>query len=143
MNLLLIFGIHRTTHRIGLYIQRHATDLNQAEAHILCHLLESGDSAIADLHRAFAHRRSTLTSVLDRLTARGLATRDPNPDDRRSFIVRLTRSGSSKASKIHRRLESLEAEALRGMDRKAVEAFSNVLDSVERAAAVSKAPDQR
>jgi DNA-binding MarR family transcriptional regulator len=81
-----------------------------------------------------------LTSVLDRLTARGLITRDPNPDDRRSFIVRLTRSGSSKASKIHQRLESLEAEALRGMDRKAVEAFSNVLDSVERAATVSKAP---
>jgi DNA-binding MarR family transcriptional regulator len=143
MNLRLIFGIHRTTHRIGLFIQRHAPDLNQAEAHLLCHLLESGDSTIAQLHAAFAHKRSTLTSVLDRLSARGLTTREPNPQDRRSFIVRLTRQGTAKAARIHQRLESLEADALRGVDRKTVDAFSSVLDQVERAAGVNADTDGR
>ena len=132
MPLRLIFGIHRTTHRIGLFIGRHAPDLNQAEAHILCHLIESGDSTIADLHRAFAHKRSTLTSVLDRLVARGLVTRETSEQDRRSFVVSLTRSGKSKAAKIHRLLETLEAEALRGADRKSVDAFSEILERLER-----------
>ena len=102
MRLELIFSIHRATHRIGLYIQRHAPDLTQAEAHILCHLHEFGDSALSDLHRAFAHKRSTLTSVLDRLDARELVTRESSQKDRRSFVVRLTQSGKKKAAKIHR-----------------------------------------
>jgi DNA-binding MarR family transcriptional regulator len=134
MNLRLIFGIHRTTHRVGLFIQRHTPDLNQAEAHILCHLFESGDSTIAELHRAFAHKRSTLTSVLDRLAARRLVTREPSRQDRRSFVVALTRSGAAKALKIHKHLETLEADALRGCDRTQVEAFHEVIRRLEQTA---------
>jgi DNA-binding MarR family transcriptional regulator len=132
MNLRLIFGIHRATHRIGLYIQKHAPDLNQAEAHILCSLLETGDSTIAELHRAFAHKRSTLTSVLDRLTARKLVTRETSPTDRRSFVVRLTPAGRAKAVKIHRHLETLEAEALLDTGRKTIETVEQVIESIER-----------
>ncbi|HEV2688504.1 MAG TPA: MarR family transcriptional regulator [Bryobacteraceae bacterium] len=131
MRLQLIFGIHRATHRIGLYIQRHAPDLNQAEAHILCHLHEAGDSSVAELHRAFAHKRSTLTSVLDRLESRGLITRESSREDRRSFVVSLTRAGKTKAAKIHRVLERLEAGALRGSDHEAVTRFNQLLGSVE------------
>src|ERR1051326_9636998 len=90
MRLKIVFGIHRATHRIGLYIQRHEPDLTQAEAHILCHLHETGDSAVADLHRAFAHKRSTLTSVLDRLESRAWITRQTSRQDRRRFIIGLT-----------------------------------------------------
>jgi DNA-binding MarR family transcriptional regulator len=135
MRLELIFSIHRATHRIGLYIQRHAPDLTQAEAHILCHLHEFGDSALSDLHRAFAHKRSTLTSVLDRLDARELVTRESSQKDRRSFVVRLTPSGKKKAAKIHRQLESLEARVLRANDRRAVEAFGQVIRNLEENAA--------
>lgn len=132
MDLRLIFGIHRATHRIGLYIQKHAPDLNQAEAHILCHLIESGDSTIADLHRAFAHKRSTLTSVLDRMTARKLVTRETSAADRRSFVISLTPSGRKKAAKIHRSLERLEAEALRDTGGKTIETVEQVIESIER-----------
>jgi DNA-binding MarR family transcriptional regulator len=131
MRLELIFGIHRTTHRIGLYIQRHAPDLTQAEVHILCHLHESGDSPVSALHRAFAHKRSTLTSMLDRLDARELVTRESSQTDRRSFVIRLTAAGKKKAARIHRQLESLEAEVLRANDRRTVEAFSQVIRDLE------------
>jgi DNA-binding MarR family transcriptional regulator len=134
MRLELIFSIHRATHRIGLYIQRHAPDLTQAEAHILCHLHESGDSPVSALHRAFAHKRSTLTSVLDRLDTRGLITRESSLKDRRSFVVKLTASGKKTASKIHRQLESLEAQVLRANDRRAVEGFGQVIRNLENAA---------
>ena len=127
MRIQLIFGIHRATHRIGLFIQRHAPGLTQAEAHILCHLHEFGDSAISDLHRAFAHKRSTLTSVLDRLDAGGLVTREPSRSDRRSFVIGLTGPGRKKAAAIHRLLEALEAGALRGADRIALETFDHLI----------------
>ncbi|PYT10889.1 MAG: hypothetical protein DMG59_27875 [Acidobacteria bacterium] len=134
MPLRLIFTIHRSTHRIGLFIQRHSPDINQAEAHILCHLLEFGDSAVSELHRAFAHRRSTLTSVLDRLVARGFVTREPSEKDRRSFVVRLTRTGKKRAARIHRHLESLEASVLRGSDRKIADAFNQIMNRLEQMA---------
>jgi DNA-binding MarR family transcriptional regulator len=132
MNLRLIFGIHRATHRIGLYIQSRAPDLNQAEAHILCHLVESGDCTIAELHRAFAHKRSTLTSVLDRLAARKLVTREISETDRRSFVIGLTASGRVKAAKIHRHLETLEAEALNDTGRKTIETVEQVVERIGR-----------
>lgn len=131
MRLELIFGIHRATHRIGLYIQRHEPDLTQAEAHILCHLHEAGNSAVADLHRAFAHKRSTLTSVLDRLESRGWITRQTSRQDRRSFIVGLTRTGKFKAAKIHRLLEQFEAGVLRGADHDAIAQCNQLLSKVE------------
>lgn len=134
MRLQLVFGIHRATHRIGLFIQRHEPDLTQAEAHILCHLHEFGDSAISDLHRAFAHKRSTLTSVLDRLESRSLVRRESSEKDRRSFVVRLTRSGKTKAAKVHRLLESLEAGVLRSADRSAVQALDRLIGGIEQAA---------
>jgi len=131
MRLKIVFGIHRATHRIGLYIQRHEPDLTQAEAHILCHLHETGDSAVADLHRAFAHKRSTLTSVLDRLESRAWITRQTSRQDRRSFIIGLTRTGKAKAAKIHRVLEQLEAGALRGTDPDDVGRCNQLLSKVE------------
>ena len=135
MRLQLIFGIHRATHRIGLYIQKHAPGFTQAEAHILCHLHESGDSSIAELHRAFAHKRSTLTSVLDRLHTRALVKRELSAADRRSFVVSLTRQGRKEAARIHRLLESLEKSALEGSNRQALESFERLIDRLEKTAA--------
>ena len=104
----LIFSIHRATHRIGLYLQRQAPDVTQAEAHILCHLHEFGACTVAALHRAFAHRRSTLTSVLDRLESQRRITRKLSRTDRRSFVSALTASGRARAASIHRFLEAVE-----------------------------------
>src|SRR5436190_936908 len=90
--LILIPGIHRATHRLGLVIGS-SLGVSQAEAHILQHLATSGDSTVGELHRAFAHRRSTLTSVLDRLDENGLVRRTASRADRRTFVVSLTAAG--------------------------------------------------
>jgi len=134
MPLEMVLNIHRATHQIGLYIQRHAPGLSQAEAHILCHLKEAGDSPLADVHRAFAHKRSTLTSVLDRMEAGGLVLRESSPDDRRSFVIRLTAAGKKKAGRIHQLLETLEARTLQGSKRGEVQSFQRLIGSLETAA---------
>ena len=134
MALILIPQIHRTTHQIGLYIERSGLGLNQGEAHLLAHLGAAGDSSVGELHKAFAHKRSTLTSYLDRLAERRLIRREVRAEDRRSFIVSLTPAGKAVARKILRHLEALEKTALRGGRSAKSKAFTDVIGAVEEAA---------
>ena len=110
----LIAQAHRLVHAIGLLVDR-TTDgeLNQAEALVLWHLRD-GPASMSQVHRAFGHRRSTLTSVIDRLERRKLAKRAPDPNDRRSFVVSLTPFGAKHAARIARTFAVLEREGLRG-----------------------------
>jgi len=134
MALLLIPQIHRTTHQIGLYIERSGLRLNQGEAHILAHLASAGGSTVGELHKAFAHKRSTLTSFLDRLAERRLIRREVRSEDRRSFVISLTPAGKLVARKIRRHLEVLEKAALRGAGPGKTKAFTDVIMAVEEAA---------
>jgi DNA-binding MarR family transcriptional regulator len=135
MALLLIPPIHRATHRIGLYIGRApGLSVTQAEAHILAHLAGAGDSTIAQLHQAFAHKRSTLTSILDRLTERGLIVRESDARDRRTFRVRLTPRGAKAAKKVSVWLERLERAALARLTAAELRGFIKVVNTVQEVA---------
>ena len=100
----------RAAHLIGVYVERSAGELGitQAEAHVLAELHRHGPTQIATLHREFGHKRSTLTSILDRLERRKLIRRELNPDDRRSFVIHLTASGTRAASRVTDALDELE-----------------------------------
>ena len=88
--------IHRATHRIGIYLAELREDaLSQGEAHILALLAHAAPASIAALHDGLAHKRSTLTSILDRLADRGLVTRTVGHADRRTFIITPTARGLS------------------------------------------------
>ena len=135
MTLVLIPAIHRATHQIGLSLTRGGgPKVTQAEAHILAHLHAHGDATVGELHRAFGHRRSTLTSILDRLAGRGLVTRESSERDRRTFVVRLTRPGHAAAAAAYERLRAIEAAAVAGLSKRALDALVDALAAVERAA---------
>src|SRR5258708_5975002 len=107
----LIPEVHRATHRIGIFLD--SLGITQGEGHILSHLAAAGDSTIAELHRALAHRRSTLTSILDRLAERQFITRESDPNDRRSFIVRLSKKGQHVDAQLHRELERISESEIK------------------------------
>ena len=136
MALRLIAQLHKATHQVGLYIHRELSEIaiSQAEAHVLSFLSARGPCSIADVHRSFGHRRSTLTSILNRLEDRGLIAREIHPDDRRSYLLRLTREGRRLASKARRTLEHLEAGALAGVSEQRVAAFIAVIEAIQAAA---------
>src|SRR5438045_9655012 len=103
MSLRLVHPVHRATHRIGLYLDDlRERGLTQGEAHILAMLAHSRRANVADLHRGLAHKRSTLTSILDRLAARGLITRAFGDKDRRTFVVSRTAKGREMAKRAQR-----------------------------------------
>lgn len=132
MPLRLIPEIHRATHRIGIFLD--GLGITQGEGHILSHLAASGDATIAELHRALAHRRSTLTSILDRLVGRGWITRETDPNDRRSFIIRLSKDGKRAAGRIYSELARIEGQALRQVSGQDLRSFAGILQSLENAA---------
>ena len=135
----LIPSLHRATHQVGLYVSGiPGLGVTQAEAHILDHLASHGSCTVGQLHRAFAHRRSTLTSVLDRLADRGLIRRDSSEADRRTFVISLTAGGRPVAARVHDALGRLEARALADAAPRDREGFETVLAALEKAAATER-----
>jgi len=132
MPLRLVPPIHRATHRIGLSLASlRGFGLSQGEAHILAHLATTAPATITDLHRGLAHKRSTLTSILDRLADRGLITRHVGATDRRTFVIDTTAKGRRVARRVHRHLADLEAAVGRRVTSADVRACLKVLSAVE------------
>jgi DNA-binding MarR family transcriptional regulator len=105
--------------------------LSQGEAHILALLATSAPATIAELHRGLAHKRSTLTSILDRLAERGFITREVGAADRRTFIITPTARGRRIARQVHRHLTDLEQAVARRLTRDDVKGFMKVVSAVE------------
>lgn len=137
--LALIPALHRATHRVGLYLQARVPGVTQPEAHLLAHLYEGGGAcSVAELHRAWAHRRSTLTDILDRLEARGLARRSVLPADRRSVLVRLTAAGRRSAAAVHGELAALERTVLTQVPKVATGGFMTIVEALADAASAGR-----
>ncbi|HEY6150575.1 MAG TPA: MarR family winged helix-turn-helix transcriptional regulator [Gaiellaceae bacterium] len=135
----LIPATERAAHLIGLYLERQIAELRitQAEVHILAHLAKGGETSPNELHHLFGHKRSTLTSVLDRLEARGLTRRAINPDDRRSFIVSLTPPGKRAAATVAKAASALEQRIAARASGRDLDGFSATLAALEAEVAAS------
>jgi DNA-binding MarR family transcriptional regulator len=138
MSLRLVPAVHRATHRIGLYLaELDNHDLTQGEAHILALLAGRRSATLAELHEGLAHKRSTLTSILDRLSARGLVTRTVGAADRRTFVITPTPRGRAAAARVDRHLAALERAVRRRVTPGELAAFLKVLGALETTAAES------
>jgi DNA-binding MarR family transcriptional regulator len=132
MPLRLVPPIHRATHRIGLYLAGlREGGLSQGEAHVLAQLAAASPATIAALHRGLAHKRSTLTSIIDRLVDRGLVTRDVGVADRRTFVIALTSRGRAVARRVRAHLAALERAVGRRVTRRELTVFLKVTAAVE------------
>src|SRR5262249_14745216 len=130
----LIPSVHRATHRVGLYLAAGpSTGLSQGESHILALLAERAPDGmtVGALHEGLAHKRSTLTSIPDRLAARGLITREVGASDRRTFIVTLTTRGRRTAREVLHRLDDLERTVAKHVSRADLAGFANVVAAIE------------
>jgi DNA-binding MarR family transcriptional regulator len=135
MPLHFVHPVHRATHRIGVYLDDlRERGLTQGEAHILALLAHSAPANVADLHRSLAHKRSTLTSILDRLAKRGLITREVGKTDRRTFLIMLTAKGRKLARRVSRHLSDLERGVVRRVSAADIKGFSKVVAALEQEA---------
>jgi DNA-binding MarR family transcriptional regulator len=92
-------------------------DLKPGWYALLTVLAERESMTPSELSRTCGRDRSTLTSSLKALSHRGLIERRSNPDDQRSYSVRLTEEGRKMQERLHtiavvhdRRLDEIAGE---------------------------------
>ena len=104
--------LHKASRQISMYLEARtrALGLSPLEGHILTYLRTYAPAPVGELVRVFGVKRSTLTSLLDRLEKSGLVRREINPDDRRSFLVHISAQGRELTGRVNRLLEGLEAD---------------------------------
>lgn len=131
--------IHKASRQVGVHMERQmeGTGLAPQEGHLLSYLRSYAPCPIADVVTVFGLRGSTATAVLDRMEERGLITRTPNPDDRRSFLLELTAEGRSIAGEVQELVEKLEHSIARRITKDDETGFRNVMAAIEAAANVT------
>lgn len=130
---LLVPALEHATHALALWVERtfQRQRLTQAEAHVLAYLARHSPCSINDLHHNFGHKRSTLTSLLDRLEDRGLVQRAAHPSDRRLVRVQLTDAGRIVGDEVSAALHDLEGRVLTRAGSRDATAFLRVIQALE------------
>ncbi len=126
-------ALEHATHALALWIERtfREVGLTQAEAHALAYLARHPGATINDLHTSFGHKRSTLTSILDRLEARGWVRRAPHPTSRRLVTVEMTDAGRAIGERVSSALRAVEERVQARAGDEAISAFLAVLRILE------------
>jgi DNA-binding MarR family transcriptional regulator len=102
--------VQRANRLTAQFVERAGRDLDLSgpEAHVLGYVQTHPGGPLSELVRVFGHKRSTLTSILDRLESRGLVRRESSPVDRRSFLVHVTPAGRRVANRAQQVAVDLE-----------------------------------
>ena len=88
----LIEELNKRFTRFQAYTLKEAR-LTPPQYYILSLLVERDGRPFKELADALACTRATITGIVDTLEKKGLVTRTPHPDDRRSMLVKLTAEG--------------------------------------------------
>jgi DNA-binding MarR family transcriptional regulator len=132
MALRFLSPIHRAYLQIAIYVEERCSDLdlNTSEGHTLSYLRSYSPAPVSELHRALGIKRSTLTSVLDRLESRGWLGRQPSRRDRRVILVGLTDAGRVEADRVQETVERLEADIGARLGPGDLEGFRTVISTI-------------
>jgi DNA-binding MarR family transcriptional regulator len=125
--------LHKAVRQIDLHLEASTRPrgISNPEGHLITYLARYGPCPISELHRVFGFKRSTLTSMLDRLEARVLIRREAHARDRRSILVGLRPKGEDLAREVRKELLAFEKKMLARLTPDQIEGFQAVLRTVE------------
>lgn len=130
--------IHKASRQIEIYLEGRIRGLGftTSEGHLLTYLLSYAPCPVSELHQVFGFKRSTLTSMLDRLAAQGLIDRTVHPSDRRSWMIGCTPKGKSHARKLRAALESFETAVSGQVKAGEIQSFLRIMHIIEETTGV-------
>jgi DNA-binding MarR family transcriptional regulator len=125
--------LHKASRQITMYLEDQTRELGVSplEGHVLTYLRKYAPAPVGELVRVFGVKQSTFTSLLDRLERDGLVRREPNPADRRSFLIHITERGRELTARLNRLLERLENDIRARLRRTEAKGFHAVMAAVE------------
>jgi MarR family transcriptional regulator, organic hydroperoxide resistance regulator len=132
----LVLSLQRATHAtLSLLAARLAEEnLGPSEINALANMADGRVRTVGELGVSAGTKPTTLTSVLDRMSRRGYLTRELDPADRRSFLLRLTQDGRRVADAARAAMAAIEAEAIASLTAADVAGFTRVVRALEDAA---------
>ena len=107
----------REVTRLYVRAQRNAADCcgtSPTQCHVITELGRSGPIPMVELGRRLCLEKSWISRAIDGLVADGLVSKEPNPDDARSWLVRLTVAGARRLKALN---GQIDAHAERVMSR--------------------------
>jgi DNA-binding MarR family transcriptional regulator len=105
-------------------------DLTAGEARTLLHASCCTGVRQSELAERMRVEPMTLTNFLDRLEARGLVARTPDPRDRRAKLVAVTTAAQPLVERVRALSADVRAHATRGLPAGEVEAFRRTLQAM-------------
>ena len=144
MPLLFLSPLHRATRQIGIHLSAKVAPfgLQGVEGHLLSFLRSYAPVPISELGRVFGLKKSTLTSLLDRLETRGLLVREPHPRDRRSILIRPTSAGVQLGDEVQRPVDTLEHDIRAAITDEDLRGFHRVLEAIGHVTRVRVRPEK-
>lgn len=130
--------MHKANRQMSIHLNGSLDELglSGAECHMLAFIDVYKPCPIGELVRVFGHKRSTTTSILDRLVDRGFLVREVNPKDRRSFLVKTTAKGSALAETAGRPVQAFDLEVVARVTERDMVGFEKVLRAIEEVTGV-------
>ena len=105
-----------------------AIDLNLNQASLLAFVNDFGDSNQTELAEMVGIGRASCGSMIDRLEERGLVTRNPDPNDRRVWLVGITPAGSALVEKFYEIDAGFQKEIRRDISREERQQLASLLE---------------
>jgi DNA-binding MarR family transcriptional regulator len=132
----LAFRIHRTnrllrTH-LSRFLDRHEAGLTPEQWFVVARLAHGQPMRQVALAEPVLGDPPNVTRLVDSLVARGLVERSPDPSDRRSWHLSLTRAGSSLANAINGDAVQEREQVFAGFDERELDALASALDRIDR-----------
>ena len=106
--------------------------LNLTQASLLGYIAEFGSTTQTQLADRLGIGRASIGAVVDQLEARRFVVRQPNPADRRVWLVAITPEGSDLAVEIAHVDAVLRAELRRGIGREERQALAWVMTRLQQ-----------
>lgn len=127
---LFVSQLHAAYRVLARDLEAAVPDVDGAEGHMLSYTLRYGPCTVGTLSEVFGVKGATLTGQLDKLERRGLLKRQPNPADRRSFLVAVTPKGERLMRRIGEHVIKLEAGVRERVSDRDYQGFLKVIDAI-------------
>ena len=129
----LIYLISRAQHGLMTHLKKalnaEGVEITPVQAGILF-LLRKNALTMTELSRTLSIDNSAITGLVDRLEKSSLAKRTANPNDRRTYLIRITDKGKNEIDRAYVIIKKVNEEIKSGFSEDEVETFKKVLNSL-------------
>ncbi|HSJ69481.1 MAG TPA: MarR family transcriptional regulator [Anditalea sp.] len=128
------FLLDRTARKVKQYAQQKFKlgdfDVTVDQWLVIKHLSENGVLSQTELAQLVFKDHPTMTRIIDILCKKGYVERMPHPNDRRSFQLLLTETGTKKVAELRPQIVSIREKAWENLNEKDFEEFKRILNTI-------------